>query len=391
MALLATIVSGCFSASALATSSGAITGEVKDSSTHKPIEGLDVCAYSMTAEGPEEEVAGTHGCAKTSAGGNYTISELNPGSYAVIFGLSLTNTVNYVGQAYKDVSPPNEPTPVVVNAGATTGEINAELQEGSEISGRITNASTGAPVEGVLACALGRAGANSGELVACTRSAANGEYTIKGVPDGEFDILFLGAGFAGQVYPGKELLTEATVVTIAAPKEVKTGFDAALQTRPTLPGGEEPESGSSGSSGSPGLGGLPGGGSLTGPLGGSKLPVALTDQRVSVEHRTVALVKLACTATAGCRGKLILSIERSTRRKGKTLTWTVPLGAKRYSLRRGANATVKIRLDAHARALLDAARGTLVVRLEITRHASSSPRIEREHVILVEQRSKAKH
>ncbi len=380
------LVSGCFTSNALATSSGAITGEVTDAATHKPIENLEVCASSMIAEGPEEEVAGTHGCVKTGANGKYTISELNAGSYAVVFGFSLTNTVNYVGQAYKDVSPPNEPTPVVVNAGATTGEINAELQEGSEISGRITNASTGTPVEGVLACALRIVSGGEVELAACTQSAANGEYTIKGVPNGEFDVIFLGAGFAAQVYPGKALLSEGSVVTIAAPKEVKTGFDAALQPRPTLPGGGESESSSS-----PGLGGLPGGGSLTGTLGGSKLPVALSDQRISVAHRAVALVKLECAAAAGCRGKLILSIEHSARRKGKTLTWSVPLGAKRYSLRRGAKATVKIMLDARARALLGAARGTLAARLEITRHASASPRIERENVILVEPQPQAKH
>jgi hypothetical protein len=379
------LVSGCFASSALATSGGAITGEVTDAATHKPIEGLEVCAYSMTAEGPEEEVAGTHGCAKTGADGKYTISELNPGIYAVIFGFSPTNTVNYVGQAYKDVSPPSEPTPVAVNASATTGEINAELQEGSEISGRITNASTGTPIEGVQACALRIVSGGEVELAACTQSAANGEYTIKGMPDGEFDVLFLAAGFAGQVYPDKERLSEASVVTIAAPKEVKAGFDAVMQPRSTLPGGE-PESGPS-----PGLGELPGGGSSGGPLGGSKLPVALTSQRISVEHHAVALVKLACTAVAGCRGKLILSVERSTRRKGKTLTWSVPLGAKRYSLRHGAKATVKIRLDAHARALLGTDRGTLVARLEITRHASPSPRIELENVILLEPQSQARH
>ena len=394
-ALLATLTSliaiGCFVANAHAAPSGAIAGTVTDAVTHNPIENLEVCAISMTAEGPEEESAGNYGCAKSGTGGDYTISGLNPGSYAVIFGFSASSALNYVGQAYDGISPPNEPTPVVVKSG-TTGEINAELQEGSEISGRITNAITGAPVEGVIACAL-RAGKNGGELAACARSAANGEYTIRGVPDGEFNILFLSSTFALQLYPGKESPSEASVVTIAAPKEIKTGIDAAMQPGASLPsGGGEPEPGSGPSGGGPtGLGGLPGGGPLGGPLGGPRLPVALNSPRIGVEHRAVALVKLACAGATRCRGKLVLSIKRVEHRRGKTLTWTVPLGAERYSLREGADATVKIRLDAHARALLRSGRGSLQARLTIALRVASKTHVELQSVVLTDRKPAAGH
>jgi hypothetical protein len=390
LALAIALACGCLAPSALAAPNGGISGKVTDATTHNPIEGIEVCAYSLASgSSEEEEVEGSFGCAKTGAGGEYSISGLISGNFGVVFQAPFTSTLNYVGQYYKDKLPPGEPDPVTVSAGNVTKEINAELQEGGEISGTITNASTGAAVEGAVACVLKSASPSGIEAIACAVSAANGEYTVRGIPDGSFEVGFLGLGLSTQYYPGKATFAEGTPISILAAKEVKTGIDAAMQPRaPTPPTGGESEPGRSGS---PGLGGLPGGGAPAGPRGGAKLPVALTSPLVSVEHRAVALVKLACTAAAGCRGKLILSIERSTRRKGKRIAWSVPLGAERYSLRHGASATVRIRLDAHARALLRSARGSVGVRLMITQRASSPRRIERESVILVEHKAKAGH
>lgn len=397
LVLAVLVLLGCLAPSALAAPTGSISGKVTNATTKEPIEGLEVCAFLISNESQEEEVEGSFGCVKTDSHGEYTISSLAAGNFAVVFGgpyaalleSSATKSLNYVMQAFNDKLPPSEPTPVTVSPGSASKEINAEMQEGGEISGTITSASTGAAMEGALACALSTSGSNGPELVACARSGANGEYTIEGIPDGEFDLLFAGRGVAQQFYPGKTSQTEATAVSIAHPKEIKTGINAAMQPRapqPPITGG--PESPPPGSPES----GLPGAGNpLTGPLAGPPPPVSLTSPMISVEHRAVALVKLACTGTSSCRGKLILSLKRVMRRRGKTTTWTVPLGAERYSLRHGGNTTVRIRLDNHARILLGSARGLLDARLEITLHTSPSSRAELQRIVLVDRKTTAGH
>jgi len=385
------VACGGLAPSAVAAPSGGISGKVTDATTHNPIEGIQVCAFSTAESSPEEEeVEGSYGCAKTGAGGEYSIAGLINGTFVAFFSAPASSTLNYMGQLYNDKVPPSEPDPVTVSSGNVTKEINAELQEGGEISGTITNASTGAPIEGAIACTLRSATPSGIEAIACALSAANGEYTIRGIPNGSFEVGFLGLDVATQYYPGKATFAEGTTITISAAKEIKTGINAAMQPRaprPPIGSGGEAESGPTGPSG--GLSGLPGGG-LPGSLGKSKLPVALTSPMISVEHLAVALVKLTCSGASSCRGKLILSVRRVMRRGGKTLTWTVPLGAGRYSLRHGAHAMVRIRLDAHARALLGITRGSLDVRLEITQHASSSHHMELEHVILVERKANTK-
>lgn len=388
-ALSVIAVLGAIAPSALAAPNGAISGTVTNAVTHEAIEGIEVCGFSMS-ESQEEEPEGSYGCAKTGSHGEYTISGLAAGNFAVLFGWSIfsapesspTNPFNFVLEAYNDKFPPGEPTPVSVSAGNTATGIDAELQEGSEISGTITNATTGAPVQGAIACVLRLAGGTPVELLACAGSGANGEYTIRGVPDGEFDVVFFGAKLAAQYYPGKASATEASTVTISAAKEVKTAINAAMQPRaPLPPSGPGPESTTPESSGPQ----LPGG-PLTGPLARSKPTVSLTTARIGVDAGALALVKLACAGTARCHGKLILTLERTARRDGKTLTKIVPLGAVLYSLRHGSKATVRIRLDATARRLLRSARGSLAVRLAITQRTKASSRIELDNVVLVDRK-----
>lgn len=391
-ALSAIAALGAFAPSALASPSGAIAGKVTDAATSKPIEGLEVCAFIMS-EAQEEESEGLP-CVKTDSHGEYTIHGLAAGNFAVVFGWNLfsilesssTTSLNYVFEAYKEEFPPSEPTPVAVSAGNTTTGIDAELKEGSEISGTITSAATGAPVQGAFVCALRITGESSLELFACAKSAANGEYTIKGLPDGEFDVLFGGAKLAAQFYPGKASRSEASAVKISAAKEVKTGINAAMEPAALPPpGASGPESAAPGSLGSS----LPGG-PLAGPLGAAKPAVLLASPRIGVDHDARALVRLACTGTVSCHGKLVLSLEHAVSRRGKRIEQTVPLGSVHYSLRHGSKATVRIRLDATARALLRTARGSLAVRLEITQRTRASSRIELENVVLLDRKPASK-
>jgi hypothetical protein len=390
-ALLVLAFSAAFAPSALAAPSGGVSGTVTDATTHEPIEGVEACAYSMN-ESQEEELEGNYGCAKSGSHGEYDITGLQPGKFAVGFGAQAfavlfepsTNPLNYVFQYYEDKYPPSEPTSVTVNAGSTTTGIDAALQPGSEISGTITNASTGAPAQSAFACAVKIAGGVPTEVVACAASGASGEYTIAGLPDGEFGVVFLGAKLVAQYYPDKASAAEAGVVTISAAKETKTGIDAAMLPMPVSPiTGTEP-----GAPGSPGTE-LPGG-PLTGPLTAPKLAVSLATPRIDVHHGALALVRLACAGTSNCQGKLVLSFKRTVRRRGNKLTQILPLGSVRYSLRHDSTATVTIRLDLTGRGLLRAARGSLAVRLAITQRTATASRIELNKVLLVDRKSAVK-
>jgi hypothetical protein len=380
--LPALILLGAFAPSAFATASGAISGKVTNVSTEAPIEGIEACAFSTANEAPEEELEGAYGCAKTGSKGEYTITGLDAGEYVVFFGSPNPATLDYVSQLYDDKPASGEPTLVKV-ATSTVTEIDAALQEGSEISGTITNASTGAPVEHALACAL-RPGSQGGvEAVSCAPSAANGEYTIGGLPDGSFEIGFVGLNLATQYYPDKASFPEGTAVTISAAKEDKTGIDAAMQpsanTTPTstLPTGTMPGSQ------------LPGIGTTKGPLATVKLAVSLSSRRLGVRDSS-AVVKLTCAGSTSCHGKLVLTAKHEVRHKGKTVIQTVTIGVGRYTLSHGRTAAVKIKLDTRASRILSSDRGRLSARLAISQLAPSPAGAQLESVELIEHENPAK-
>jgi hypothetical protein len=373
---------------ALAAPSGAISGKVTDASTHKPIEGIEVCAFLLTAT-TEEETEGRDACAETGSSGEYTVSALSAGNFEVLFGPPFAasggsgRTLNYIYQYYNDVYPPDAPSSVAVSAGSTTKGIDAELEEGAEISGTITNATTGAGVEGAIACAV-RSGSQEGiEAVSCARSAGSGEYVIAGIPDGSFEIAFLGAAFVPQYYPGKESFSEAGSVVISAARENKTGIDAALQPQTSIStsGVEGP------STATLPTGQLPGAVSPVHPgTSAPALAVSLSSARLQ-ERQGQVLVKLRCGASASCHGKLVLKAKRTIKSKGRTLTQTLTIGAARYTLRRGASSVVMIRLSALGRGLLHSGHGRLAARLSLSQTVPAPTRSEIRSVVLVTQKA----
>lgn len=123
----------------------------------------------------------------------------------------------------------------MVKAGTTTSEINAELVLGGRIAGRVTDATTLAPIEGVLVCAFG----GEAELGGCAATSSNGEYVISGLPSGneykvEFDAFGPSTEYKQQFYNDKSSASEAQPVTVIAPGTT-SGINAALQPVPPLP------------------------------------------------------------------------------------------------------------------------------------------------------------
>jgi hypothetical protein len=389
------VLLGSSTPSAVAAPGGGISGRVTTAAAkHEPIEGVEVCAFSLSAEASEEEVEGENGCAKTNSSGEYTISGLSSANFEVIFnfaailGSSVSGTAqssvpNYVVQYYKDEYPPNEPTPVAVSGSSTTKEIDAELQEGSEITGTITNAATDTPVTNGSACALRSGSGGQIELVGCASTDAGGEYKIVGLPDGSYVVGFAGVGLITRFYQGKASFGEGTQIAIAAADEVKTSIDEALQPAPpsTTGVGTSP-TGTSGSE-------LP---ALAGPLSPAQtLAVSLVSPRVDVHDGALAFVKLVCVGSASCHGKLALKSTRIVHDGGRAVKETVTIGTVSYSLRHDARGTFKIELGATGRRLLSSGGGHLKAHLAISELGPAPNRTVSKSVELIDVKTVAKH
>ncbi len=123
---------------------GQITGKITGAPSGAALASAEVCA--------EEEGGESFGCASANAAGEYTISSLPSGSYDLGFSPGYESG-NYLSQSHPSVS---------VEAPNTVSGINAELQPGAQISGKVTSASSGAPIEGVEACAYEISGGSGG-------------------------------------------------------------------------------------------------------------------------------------------------------------------------------------------------------------------------------------
>lgn len=202
---------------------GSISGTVTDASTHAPIEGILVCAYSEDFEFEEFEES----CAATGADGKYTVAGLAPGEYQVEFW---PKELNYLRQFYNGKSSFGEADTVNVATGAITG-IDAAMVEGGKIEGTVIDSSSKAGIEGVLACAFGEGGGNFVEK--CAVTDASGAYTIAGLPTGasykvEFWPGFEGLDYLFQYYDGAASFEDADPVSVTT-GATTPGIDAELE------------------------------------------------------------------------------------------------------------------------------------------------------------------
>lgn len=234
LALAVAVLALCPLPSAVASEPpGAIGGTVTDASTHEAIAGIEVCAYQPNVEvlGPE-----SFGCDTTNATGGYTISGLPVGRYIVEFSAPSTGDLNYLTQYFEKSPAESGATEVPVSASITTPNINAQLLKGGVIAGTVTDAATGAPIGGILVCAL------SGTLgvFECAKSEANGAYAITRLPNGSYTVIFsppLGTrpNYITQYYSGQLSQFGDTPVSVTA-GATTPAIDAALQVGGQLSG-----------------------------------------------------------------------------------------------------------------------------------------------------------
>ena len=118
--------------------------------------------------------------------------------------------------------------PVTVKQNVTAAGVNGELVKGAQISGRVTAASSGAPVPGAEVCASGE---GPSILGGCGITNGSGEYTITGVPTTAYYVFFLGpekTDLLSQAYNNKPTAATADKVEVTVGHSY-TGINAALQ------------------------------------------------------------------------------------------------------------------------------------------------------------------
>lgn len=174
---------------AMLLDSGAISGTVTDGTN--PIENIWVFAC---------DVNGCNYGGSTDASGSYTITGIPSGSYSVGF------QGDYLGYTNQSLA-----APVTVSAPAATTGIDAVLVLGGTISGNVRASATGLPLNNVSVTA-------TCTVTGATYSAstdANGNYTIAGVPAGNYNVLYDSSGvYLTQYFSGAADVSGATAVTV---------------------------------------------------------------------------------------------------------------------------------------------------------------------------------
>ncbi len=236
--------------------SGSISGTVTDSS------GAGLAgACALLVNPTTGEFSGPEGV--TDASGDYSLSDVPPGSYDVYFlygcqagGL----TGNFAPDIYNNATDLSSAQTVTIGSGQTTNGINAELQTGGQITGVVTDAS-GDPT-GNVAVAVVRVG-DVPTVAITTLTGADGTYDIPDLSNGsylvEFEYCISTSSCQSAFYNGTSTLTSATLVSVTI-ATTTSGINA------TTPFAGTAGSGGSGSGGS-GSGGSGSGGSGSGGSG----------------------------------------------------------------------------------------------------------------------------
>jgi hypothetical protein len=195
---------------------GTIKGTVTNASTTTALAGVTVCATT------EEGLFGV--CAASETSGNYTIKVEGGGSYEVGFETPLKN---FVTQYYSGKSSLREADPVAVAAGQTVSGIDAQMQEGGEVSGTVLSATSKQGITDAEVCLL----VGETKFGGCALTDGAGHYNIEGILPGIYNVQFSspeGGDFFTQYYKGRRSIATAEGLEVQA-REPLAEIDAELQ------------------------------------------------------------------------------------------------------------------------------------------------------------------
>lgn len=200
-----------------------ISGNVKRSG------GVNLRSVSVYALSTEGYVVGySEG---TDSSGNFTIESLPPGAY-VVYAVPVYYNEEYKGSyapAYFGGSSLANATRIDLAIGETRTGINLQVSTVTGgISGRVTRAVDGVPLEGVYIYALSVG--NTVVRVGSATTDANGNYTMRGIPPGNYHVQAYGSSsdsYARQYYANQTTRALANLVSVVS--STTPGIDFALQ------------------------------------------------------------------------------------------------------------------------------------------------------------------
>ena len=213
-----------------------ITGTIRRSATSAPVAGACPTAFL------DEQTYGIGQARCSAADGTYTIWGLPVGTYRVNF--VPPPAANLLGEWYNNRATRDDSDGVTVgSADSVVSGVDASLEDGGIISGRVTATTGGAPLAGICvfatrdgAAALSFAGSEAGSFATCTDSAGN--YEIRGAPTGTYRVRFsppFGSPYLGEWYDDQTASGSATGVKVVA-GTATADVNASLTTGGTISG-----------------------------------------------------------------------------------------------------------------------------------------------------------
>jgi len=184
--------------------SGSITGSVTSKDTGAGIQSVQVEAYNATT-------GSFVNSGYTDSSGIYTISGFVAGDYRLHF-ISQSSS-GYLSQWYGNKTNLSSAIPVTVTNNVTTTGINAALQTGGSITGKVTDSVSGTSIASVYVTVVD---AVTGGWINSGYTDSSGVYAIAGL-SGTYKLRFSGTGYMEQWYGGTATQTAATTVTVTAP------------------------------------------------------------------------------------------------------------------------------------------------------------------------------
>jgi len=210
---------------------GHISGTVTELAGGAPLADVSVAVYEFSAG-----VWTPYTFTLTDVDGFYDIGGLPTGLYRVQF---VDGTLTYAPEYYDGAFSLSAATPVAVTAPDTTSFIDAALSAAGTISGTVTAADLVTPVADVMVVAYQNVVGDTYEWQSEPAwTDANGNYTITGLPSGDFTVGFFDTSglYVPQVfYDGAYLLSSGTPVSVTVGADTNP-IDAVLEAYGTVAG-----------------------------------------------------------------------------------------------------------------------------------------------------------
>ena len=157
-----------------------ISGRVTDEDTGLPIANVQIEANS--------DSGGYNSWANTDGEGRYVLRGVAPGTYRI---KARADREGYIQELYDDTLNWDDARRISINGKAGVESIDFELAKGASISGTIIDAETGEPIPNMEV----HAGPVNNSHLAWTRTDGQGNYLLRGLPDGRIEVYAYGQGY----------------------------------------------------------------------------------------------------------------------------------------------------------------------------------------------------